>query len=141
MQLENIPFSEIKVGDVASLERPVKIEDLELFAEATGDYNPIHLDESFAKQTDYGKCIAHGMWVGSLISALLATKLPGPGGVYLSQSLKFHRPAFVGDILTVKVTVLAKKRRNILIMECEVTNQHQKMVVKGECMVTTQDQR
>lgn len=139
--MENIRYSEINEGDSASLEKVVRMKDLQLFAAASGDVNPIHLDEEFARETEYGRCVAHGMWVGSLISSLLATKLPGPGGVYLSQSLKFHRPVFVGDQLKVEVKVLEKKRRNILLMECVVQNQVEKIVVKGECMVTASDEK
>ena len=134
--LVNIPYQQIKVGDKATYERTLTKRDLLLFATVSGDYNPVHLDPEFASKTQFGECIAHGMWVGSLISAALAMKMPGPGGIYLSQSLKFSRPAKLGDTLTVHLEVIEKvERRNTAIISTNVINQHGKIVVKGQAEV------
>lgn len=127
----NYTYDELNVGDTATMVREVTDKDVQIFAFNSGDLNPIHLDEEYAAQHKFGKRVAHGMWVGSLLSALMATKLPGPGGFYLSQDLKFKNPVFLGDTLTVKVEVAQKKRRNIVEFDCSVTNQDGDLVVKG----------
>jgi acyl dehydratase len=106
--IENRTFDEIKVGDSASLTRTLTKRDIELFAVMSGDINPAHMDEEFAKSDMFHKVIAHGMWGGALISTVLGTQLPGPGTVYLGQSLRFVRPVGLGDNLTVTVTATAK---------------------------------
>ena len=90
--IENRTFDEIRVGDTASMTRTLREEDIKLFALVSGDVNPTHLDADFAATDIYRRVIAHGMWGGGLISAVLGTELPGPGAVYLSQSLRFIRP-------------------------------------------------
>ena len=106
--IENKTFDEIQLGDKAALVRALTKDDIELFAVMSGDVNPAHLDEEYAKSDPFHQIIAHGMWGGSLIAALLGTKLPGPGTVYLGQTLKFIRPVVVGDTLTVTVIVAGK---------------------------------
>jgi acyl dehydratase len=86
--IENRTFDEIKVGDSASLTRTLTKRDIELFAVMSGDINPAHMDEEFAKSDMFHKVIAHGMWGGALISTVLGTQLPGPGTIYLGQSLR-----------------------------------------------------
>src|SRR5277367_2008781 len=103
--LENRTFDEIAIGDSASLVRTLSRDDIELFAVASGDVNPAHLDPVFAAGDIFHKIIAHGMWGGALISAVLGTRLPGPGAIYLGQSLRFRRPVGLGDTITVTVTV------------------------------------
>lgn len=134
--LKNTKYSDLNVGDTASLEHTVKERDIQLFALCTGDINPIHVDKEFAKTQPYGQQIAHGMWTGSLISTLLATKLPGPGGVYRSQNLKFKKPVFIGDTLTASVTVTSKRRGNLVELDCQVSNQNGVVVAIGTCSVT-----
>jgi acyl dehydratase len=90
--IENKTFDEIQVGDSASLVRTLSKEDIELFAVMSGDVNPAHLDEEYAKSSQFHQIIAHGMWGGSLVSTLLGTKLPGPGTIYLGQTFQFKRP-------------------------------------------------
>ena len=94
-----------KVGDSAEITKKITEADIEAFAEVTGDHNPIHLDETFAKTTRFGRRIAHGMLTASLISSVLANKLPGEGSVYLGQTLQFVAPVFPGDEITARVTV------------------------------------
>ena len=131
-KLENIPFEELKVGDTDSLTRTLTEEDLVLFAKVSGDTNPVHLDEEYAKTTQFEGRIAHGMWTSSLISCALATKLPGPGGIYLGQEVKFMRPVKVGDTVTVQLEVTAiNERRKRATVSTNVVNQDGKTVVKG----------
>ncbi len=110
--IENRIFDEMKLGDTASLVRTLSREDIELFAIMSGDVNPAHVDDDYARSDMFHKIIAHGMWGASLISTLLGTKLPGPGTIYLGQTLHFERPVTVGDSISVTVTVTAKEAAN-----------------------------
>ena len=94
--LSNVPFETLKVGDKDTYQRTLTERDLVLFATVSGDHNPVHLDKDFASTTTFGERIAHGMWTGSLISAALAMKLPGPGGIYRGQELKFSEAGQAG---------------------------------------------
>src|SRR5512135_3216292 len=107
--IENRTFDEIKVGDTASLMRTLSKEDIELFAVMSGDINPAHVDEEYARSDMFHHIVAHGMWGASLISTVLGTKLPGPGAIYLGQTLHFRHPVLVGDTITVIVTVTTKQ--------------------------------
>ncbi|WP_250658398.1 MaoC/PaaZ C-terminal domain-containing protein [Alkalimarinus coralli] len=133
--LENITYDELNVGDSATYTRTLTEEELVLFAAVSGDVNPVHLDKEYASKSLFKERIAHGMWSGALISAALATVIPGPGTVYLEQSLNFKRPVKLEDTLTVKLTVLRKEERNRVVFECEVINQDSDMVVTGEAKV------
>ena len=104
-EIENRTFDEIRVGDSVSLSRTLTKQDIELFAVMSGDVNPIHVDEAFARDDMFHKIIAHGMWGGTLISTLLGTELPGPGTIYRSQTLNFPHPVVLGDTVVVTVTV------------------------------------
>ena len=99
--IRNRTFAELSIGDNASIERTLTTQDIELFAVMSGDVNPQHLDPEFAASTRFHGVIAHGMWGAAFISALLGTRLPGPGTIYLGQSLHFLLPVRVGDTLTV----------------------------------------
>jgi phosphate acetyltransferase len=105
--LENRPFAQIRLGDAASLQRRVTERDIQLFAAVSGDVNPAHVDALYASTSQFHQIIAHGMLGGALISTVLGTQLPGPGTVYLSQTLKFLKPVHIGDTLGVTVTVTA----------------------------------
>lgn len=130
--LENLTFNELAIGDKASTERTLFEKDLILFAAASGDLNPMHLDANYAAKTQFKQRIAHGLWSGSLISAAIATVMPGPGSVYLGQSLKFLRPVFLGDTLTTSLEILSKnERKKSVEIQCSVYNQDRKVVVKG----------
>ncbi|TBW50150.1 3-hydroxybutyryl-CoA dehydratase [Marinobacter halodurans] len=133
--LENIVYDDLNVGDTASYTRSLTEEELILFAAVSGDVNPVHLDPAFAANSMFKERIAHGMWSGSLISAALATVMPGPGTIYLEQSLNFKRPVKLDDTLTVKLTVASKDRRNRVTIDCVVTNQRNEEVVVGEAKV------
>ena len=102
--IENRTFDEINVGDSASLVRKLSMKDIDLFAVMSGDVNPAHVDEEYARSDMFHKIIAHGMWGAALISTLLGTKLPGPGTIYLGQTLNFRHPVTLGDTITVTVT-------------------------------------
>ena len=130
--LDNKTFDEIAIGDSASLHRTLTHRDIQLFAIMSGDVNPAHLDEAYAKSDMFHKIIAHGMWGGSLISTLLGTQLPGPGTVYLSQTFKFLRPVGIGDTVTAQVTVTDKNpEKHIITLACVCLNQHDKEVITG----------
>lgn len=134
--IENKTFDEIEVGQTAELVRTLKRQDIELFAVMSGDVNPSHVDEEFARSDQFHKVIAHGMWGGALISAVLGTELPGPGTIYLNQSLSFRLPVGLGDTVTVRVTVREKKPENKrLVFDCVCVNQDGETVIKGEAEV------
>ncbi len=103
--IENIPFDELYIGQTCSYEKTVSEEDVLMFARISGDNNPVHLDEDFAKTTQFGGRIAHGMYTAAIISAAMALHLPGPGSVYISQAMKFRAPVKIGDTLTVNIEV------------------------------------
>jgi len=134
--IENRTFDEIQVGETASLVRTLSKEDIELFAVMSGDVNPAHVDEDYAKSDVFHKIIAHGMWGASLISTLLGTKLPGPGTIYLDQTLSFRRPVSVGDTVIVTVTVTAKEAaRHRVTLDCKCSNQRGEVVIRGTALV------
>ncbi len=129
-------FDEINIGDSASLSRTLSMGDITAFAAITGDYNPAHLDAEYAKSDMFHKIVAHGMWGGSLFSALLGTELPGPGTIYLSQTLKFLKPVSLGDRITVTVTVTQKKAEgHKIILDCACVNQKDDKVIAGTAEV------
>ncbi|ODC03081.1 3-hydroxybutyryl-CoA dehydratase [Terasakiispira papahanaumokuakeensis] len=134
--LENRPYDTLKVGDQATYEKTLTERELVLFAAVSGDMNPLHLNDDFAKTTQFGGRIAHGMWSGSLISAALAMTLPGPGTVYLGQEVKFSRPVRLNDTLTVTLTVKElRDDKKIVTLDTTVTNQEGKKVVTGTATV------
>ncbi|WP_022723071.1 MaoC/PaaZ C-terminal domain-containing protein, partial [Rhodopseudomonas sp. B29] len=131
-QIQNRTYDEIALGDTASLVRTLTAQDIAVFAIMSGDVNPMHVDAEYAKSDMFHQVIAHGMWGGALISTLLGTQLPGPGTIYLDQSLRFKKPVLLGDTITVTVKVTekndAKKR---LLLDCRATNQHGDEVITG----------
>ncbi len=134
--IENRTFGEIQVGDSATLQRPLTMADIKLFAAMSGDVNPAHVDEDYARSSRFHEVIAHGMWGGALISTVLGTQLPGPGTIYLGQTLRFLRPVKLGNRVTVTVTVKTRdpdKRR--LTLECECRDQDGELVISGEADV------
>jgi 3-hydroxybutyryl-CoA dehydratase len=98
-------LEDLKIGQVANYKKKISEKEINIFADITGDNNPVHLDEKFARFSIFKKRIAHGFLTGSLISTVIATKLPGPGSIYLNQSLKFLAPVFIGDIVNAQVTI------------------------------------
>ena len=134
--IENRTFDEIKVGDTASLSRTLGEREIQLFALASGDVNPAHVDPAYAATDMFHRVIAHGLWGGGLISAVLGTELPGPGAIYLSQSLRFERPVGLGDTVTASVTVTGKSaEHHIVTFDCRCTNQRGEEVIAGEAKV------
>jgi 3-hydroxybutyryl-CoA dehydratase len=125
-----------KVGDTASITKTITDDDIRRVADASGDHNPLHLDEEFAKTTRFGRRIAHGMLSASLISTVIAGELPGEGSIYLGQTLRFAAPVFPGDTVSARVTVVSMRQdKPIMRLETVCTNQHGEVVVKGEATV------
>ena len=134
--IENRTFDEIKVGDSASLQRTLGAKDIQLFAVMSGDVNPAHMDPEYAASSMFHEVIAHGMWGGALISTVLGTIYPGPGTVYIDQTLHFSRPVTIGDTVTVTVTVKEKfERTRHVILDCVCVNQEGRTVIRGTAEV------
>lgn len=126
----------LRVGDTASLSKVLSEQDVLTFAEITRDCNPVHVDEAFAAQTRFGRRIAHGMLTAGLISAVLGTQLPGPGSIYLSQSLKFRAPVYLGDTITAVVEVIAVRQdKPIVTLATICKNQKGETVIEGEAVL------
>jgi 3-hydroxybutyryl-CoA dehydratase len=124
------------IGTKATLSRTITEDDILLFALVSGDHNPIHLDADYAEKSLFGKRIAHGFLIGSLISAVLGNDMPGPGSIYLGQTLKFLAPIHIGDTVTVTVKVVAlREDKRIVTLHTDCTNQHGKLVLSGEATV------
>ncbi len=139
--IENRTFDELAVGEKASIEHVLKPNDIALFAAVSGDVNPAHMDADYARSTQFHDVIGHGMWGGALISTVLGTKLPGPGTIYVSQSLQFKRPVKVGDALTIEVEVKDKRANNHVLLGCQCTNQNGDVVIMGEAEVVAPTQK
>ncbi|MEL7489041.1 MAG: MaoC/PaaZ C-terminal domain-containing protein, partial [Pseudomonadota bacterium] len=133
--LENKTYTEIKVGDHASIKRVLTDRDVKLFAALSGDVNPAHLDAEYARSSSFQDIIGHGMWGAALISAVLGAQLPGPGAIYLSQELEFLKPVRLGDEITVSVVVAEKRERNRIALDCECRNQKGETVLVGQAVV------
>jgi acyl dehydratase len=126
----------LKVGDIFTVQKEVTDELVRRFADVSGDYNPIHLDEEFAAKTRFGKRIAHGMLGASFISAVLGYKLSDRKVVYLSQSLKFVAPVFIGDTVTAKAVVKdIREDKPIVTIETTCENQAGETVITGEAKI------
>ncbi|HWC94566.1 MAG TPA: MaoC family dehydratase [Pseudolabrys sp.] len=135
LPLQMLYFEDHALGMSEVLRKTIDSSDVVGFAEVTGDRNPIHLSEHFAAKTPFGTRIAHGLYTASLISAVLGTRLPGPGAVYISQTLNFRAPVKIGDTVEVNVSVaelLPDKRRARLACTCTVAGE---TVLDGEAWV------
>jgi 3-hydroxybutyryl-CoA dehydratase len=135
LTLRTLFFEDLSVGMTERLDKTVSSSDVVGFAEVTGDRNPIHLSEHFAAKTSFGTRIAHGLYTASLISAVLGTRLPGPGAVYISQTLNFRAPVKIGDTVQVVVEVVElvpEKSRARLACRCSVDGE---TVLDGEALV------
>ena len=131
--MEKLCISSLEVGQSATFSKTVSESDVYLFAGISGDFNPVHVNEEYAKEGKFKKRIVHGILTASFISTVLGTKLPGPGAIYAKQDLKFLAPVFIGDTLTATCTVkeiIAEKKR--VIMDCVVSNQIGAKVLIGE---------
>ena len=124
------------IGDTATLTKVISDRDIESFAYASGDRNPIHLDSDYAATTQFGKRIAHGMLVAGLISAVLGTQVPGPGCIYLSQTLQFRAPVYSDDTITARVEVIkVRDDKPIVTLKTICTNQDAQIVIEGEAVM------
>jgi 3-hydroxybutyryl-CoA dehydratase len=135
LELRTLYFEDLSVGMTERLAKTISSSDVVGFAEVTGDRNPIHLSEHFAAKTRFGTRIAHGLYTASLISAVLGTRLPGPGAVYISQTLNFRAPVKIGDTVEVSVTVtdlIPERRRARLSCMCRVGDA---VVLDGRALV------
>jgi phosphate acetyltransferase len=134
--IKNRTFDELAIGESASLVRIVGRDDIDLFAAVSGDENPAHLDAVFAATDLFGHIVAHGMWTAALVSAVLGTRLPGPGTIYLGQDLRFRKPVAPGDTITVTVTVQEKRpEKRIVLLDTRCTNQGGEEVLTGTATV------
>jgi 3-hydroxybutyryl-CoA dehydratase len=123
----------IKIGDTFSTTREVTDEVVRKFAEVSGDFNPLHLDEEFAKTTRFGRRVAHGMLGASYISAVLGNEFHGKTVIYLSQALKFTAPVYIGDTVTATATITAiREDKNIVTLATNCTNQNGETLITGE---------
>lgn len=125
----------VLISQSARYSKKITQEDINQFANLSGDFNPIHVDQVFAKETPFKKTVAHGLYVASLISKVIATQLPGPGTIYLQQDLKFIKPAFVGDEITAIVTILEYPKEKFAKLKTECVNQSGDLVIDGCALV------
>ena len=131
-------IEDFTVGMESTTEKTITIEDIKRFAEVSGDFNPVHLDEEFAKKTIFKRRIAHGFLTASFISTIIATELPGPGSIYLKQSLKFLAPVYINEKILVKVRIIEiniEKSKVKLITECF---KNKTLVLTGEAEILIQ---
>jgi 3-oxoacyl-[acyl-carrier protein] reductase len=131
-----LDFDQIQVGEEYFLEHAISHSDVKSFADLTGDFNPVHLDSEFALQTQFGKPIVHGMLSASYISTVIGMLIPGPGALWLTQSIDFISPAFIGDVIKICAKVKSKSpSTRILGLNIEVQNQNGISLIKGESTV------
>lgn len=127
---------EFEVGQRASMSKVFSLEDIKNFADISGDQNPVHIDKEFAGKTRFKGQIVHGMLVTGLISAVLGTKLPGPGGIYINQNISFTAPVRPGDNITAEVEVLKwRSDKRIITLSTKCTNQNGEIVINGEAVL------
>ena len=134
-KLHGFFIEDLKVGQEAILSKTITEADIANFSGVTGDNNPVHISDDFASKTIFKKRVAHGFFTASLISTLIATKLPGPGSIYISQTLKFLAPAYIGDNILTKAIIQKidkEKRRVNLLTECFISN---KKILTGEAEI------
>ncbi len=130
-------YEDIKIGDSAEVEHTFTEQDIQTFGDLSGDYNPLHFNDEWAKKTMFGGRIAHGILTAALISNVIGMKLPGTGTIYLSQQMRFRKPVKIDDKITARVEVIEKddeKERITLRTTC--TNQDKSVVLDGEAIVT-----
>ncbi len=129
-------FEELTIGDIETHTVTIQDKHIKAFAEATGDFNPIHMDEEYASSSQFGRRIAHGVLLTGIVSGVLGTKFPGLGTVARQMDAKFSRPAFIGDTVTAEIK-LQKKQEKIKMCEFsyKVSNQDGKVIVRGKAVV------
>ena len=130
------PRDDFHVGERASFSKTIGEDDVHTMAEVTGDFNPLHMDEEYARKTRFGQRIVHGVFSAGLISAVLGNQLPGPGSIYLSQQVEFLAPVFIGDTITATVEVVSwRPDKKIITLKTDCHNQHNKQVVAGQAVL------
>jgi 3-hydroxybutyryl-CoA dehydratase len=143
MEIKAKKFDELNEGDSDSLSKTVTETDVILFAGLTGDFNPLHINDVYAKKSNFKNRLVHGAFSSGLISAVLGMKIPGPGALYLDQYCKFKKPVFIGDTLTATATIkekISKQKEgkppmNLLKISTIVTNQDDIVVTEGEATI------
>lgn len=141
-ELSNYTYEDITIGQTASYSKLIEEQDIVLFAAVSGDVNPVHLDAAFAANTPFKERIAHGMLTGAVISAALAMELPGPGTVFVGQTLRFRLPVKIGDTVTVRLEVTGKKDRlKLVTLDCKAYNQNDKLVASGSAEVIASSEK
>lgn len=134
--MQELTYNDINVGDQASFSKTISESDIYQFAGITGDFNPLHVDKEFARESIFKERIAHGILTSGFISTVIGTQLPGINTIYLSQNLKFLAPVKIGDTIIAEVKVLEKiDQKKIIRLHTSVKNQHGKTVIDGEATV------
>jgi 3-hydroxybutyryl-CoA dehydratase len=134
--MKELAFEEMNIGDSATFSKTVTESDIMTFAGLTGDFNPVHVNADYAKESVFKERIAHGMLSAGFISTVLGTQLPGPNSIYLGQELKFTAPVKIGDTVTAKATIIEKREdKKILKLQTVVMNQRGEVVVDGSAVI------
>ena len=134
--MNSYSMKQLSIGQTVTREYTITESEVRAFADASGDHNPLHLDEEYAQGTRFGRRIAHGMLLGSYISALIGMELPGEGTIYMKQELNFQRPVYYGDVIRVEIRVaelIQEKKRAVLSTNCY--NQENEQVIAGTAIV------
>ncbi|NHI89735.1 MAG: MaoC family dehydratase [Candidatus Thorarchaeota archaeon] len=135
--MEVTKYSDIKMGQSAEVVHTVTEKDIQVFGDLSGDYNPLHFNEEWAKTTMFGGRIAHGILTAAFISTAIGMHLPGPGTIYMSQSMRFLGPVRIGDTITARVeVVMLNDEKERITLKTTCTNQEDKVVMDGEALVT-----
>lgn len=133
--MKGLTMAEIKIGDSATFTKTVSEVDVYGYAGITGDFNPAHINETYASGTMFKKRIAHGMLTAGFISTVFGTIFPGPGAIYVSQSLNFTAPVRIGDTITATCTAIEKVNEKMMKFETVCTNQEGTIVIKGDAII------
>jgi 3-hydroxybutyryl-CoA dehydratase len=134
--IEIAKYEDLEIGDSASVTHTITENDIETFGNLSGDYNPLHFNEEWAKKTMFKGRIAHGVLTAAYVSAAIGMKLPGPGTIYLSQSMRFRRPVRIGDTITATVEVIGKEdEKEQITLGTMVTNQEDEIVLQGDAVI------
>lgn len=128
------------VGATAQISKTIEPADIAAFAALSGDTNPMHLSADFARRTRFKRPIAHGMLTASLISTVIGTKLPGPGSIWISQTLHFLKPVFPGDTITAAATVTSvREEKRLVTLQTQCSNQAGEVVLDGEALILLEE--
>ncbi|OQY24096.1 MAG: enoyl-CoA hydratase [Anaerolineaceae bacterium 4572_32.1] len=128
--------TDFQLGQRASFGKTITESDVTTFAGLIGDFNPLHVDAEYARQSRFGRRVAHGMFTAGLISAVLGNKLPGPGSIYLSQQIEFLAPVYIGDTITAAVEVVSwRPEKGIITLKTDCYNQDEKQIVTGKAVL------